>query len=308
MNKKMVSSVTFCFVLIVSSALILPSAYAVAPPNTTTVTINANGSITPSTAPIQRNGDVYTLTGNINSQIRLLKGNITLDGAGHTLHGPYNGTATWDVGGGPSQLPEGVAAQFSTGVDFGANNVKGVTIKNLRVENFSVGMYVWTSGNLVTENLFFNNQIGVLMSGDFNNLTSNFISKSDQTGLFLGINDPSLIPKNFLLIQNTFEGNKKQFSACVCEQYNESEPIHVWDNGKVGNYWSDYTGADSNGDGVGDTPYIIDEKNQDRYPLMAPTVKLPLEAAQPPYLLIGAVLATILLVVVGLVVFWKRKK
>jgi hypothetical protein len=308
MKKKIVSSMVVCVVLIAALVLVLPFASAAAPPNTTTVTINADGSISPSDAPIQRSGDVYTLTGNINSQIRILKANITLDGAGYTLHGPYNGTATWDVGAGPNQLPDGVVAQFSIGVDLGGFNVKDVTIKNLKVENFSVGMYIWTTDNLVTENFFSENQIGLLMSGDFNKLTNNFISKSDEAGLFLGINDPSAIPKNFTLTQNTFEGNKKQFSACVCEEYNESEPIHMWDNGKVGNYWSDYTGTDSNGDGIGDSPYVIDEKNIDRYPLMAPIVHLPLETAQPPYLLIGAVVAAVLLVVVGLVVFWKRKK
>ena len=45
---------------------------------------------------------------------------------------------------------------------------------------------------------------------------------------------------------------------------------NFWDNGVEGNYWSDYNGTDSNGDGIGDTPYIINENNQDNYPLMAP--------------------------------------
>jgi len=39
-----------------------------------------------------------------------------------------------------------------------------------------------------------------------------------------------------------------------------------------GNYWSDYNGTDDNGDGIGDTPYIIDADNQDKYPLMKPYV------------------------------------
>ena len=43
--------------------------------------------------------------------------------------------------------------------------------------------------------------------------------------------------------------------------------IH-WDNGLEGNYWWNYTGVDLNGDGIGDTPYIIDSNFTDQYPLM----------------------------------------
>ena len=44
------------------------------------------------------------------------------------------------------------------------------------------------------------------------------------------------------------------------------------DNGypSGGNYWNDYNGTDNNGDGIGETPYIINEDNQDNYPLMNP--------------------------------------
>jgi hypothetical protein len=49
----------------------------------------------------------------------------------------------------------------------------------------------------------------------------------------------------------------------------------VWDNGSVGNYWSNYKSKYPNASeigttGIGDTPYVIDEKNIDHYPLMYP--------------------------------------
>ncbi len=44
-----------------------------------------------------------------------------------------------------------------------------------------------------------------------------------------------------------------------------------WYTGKTGNYWSDYTGSDKNGDGIGDNPYGI---VFDPYPLMKPPAEL----------------------------------
>jgi parallel beta-helix repeat protein len=60
----------------------------------------------------------------------------------------------------------------------------------------------------------------------------------------------------------------------------------VWDDGypSGGNYWNDYAGVDAyhgssqdlaGSDGIGDTPYIIDSNNTDRYPLMNTVYLIP---------------------------------
>ncbi len=54
-----------------------------------------------------------------------------------------------------------------------------------------------------------------------------------------------------------------------------------WDDGTAGNYWNNYTGTDGNGDGFGDTPFIIDADSQDHFPFMAPVAGCPGGPPQP---------------------------
>ena len=66
---------------------------------------------------------------------------------------------------------------------------------------------------------------------------------------------------------NSFYHNTVNYTGATCVVY--SAGFNTWDNGLEGNYWSDYNGTDDDQDGIGDTPYIIDANNTDRYPLVA---------------------------------------
>ena len=56
-------------------------------------------------------------------------------------------------------------------------------------------------------------------------------------------------------------------NSCQVSQWNSNV---TWDFMGEGNYWSDYAGVDANGDGIGDTPYVILNGGADNYPLMTP--------------------------------------
>lgn len=49
-----------------------------------------------------------------------------------------------------------------------------------------------------------------------------------------------------------------------------SGTTNSWDTGFEGNYWNDHNPPDEDFDKIGDLPYVIDENNVDRYPLIYP--------------------------------------
>ena len=112
----------------------------------------------------------------------------------------------------------------------------------------------YSSNSTIAGNIITNTMDGLSLLFSHNNTIISNTIKDNHIGLFFGCSDRNVVYHN-IFINNT-------------EQAPIMESKNMWDNGVEGNYWSDYKGEDSNGDGIGDTPYVIDQGNQDNHPLM----------------------------------------
>ena len=278
----------------------------------TTIFIQSDGNVVPQNVPIQRDGDTYTFNGNVYDPILIQKSNITLDGAGYSLIGTLSEEQKNSepiLGLGPNTT---FSILYVIGIDLD-KNVSGVTIKNVNIGNFSVGIYVRTTHNTLINNKISDNIVGILLSGSSDTIGKNYIDNNKQ-GLFFGFQQingsANNIPSDIKVSLNSFVNNTQQLSGCVCKQYNFSEIKHSWDDGKQGNYWSDYNGTDNDHDGIGDTPFIIDVLNQDRYPLTQSVVSppVPSKASQIPIDLLVLGIVVPLMVIVVVVFLLKKRK
>ncbi len=79
-------------------------------------------------------------------------------------------------------------------------------------------------------------------------------------------------PDNVRIYLNNIRNSGQTPQGYVMEaNFSVNENV-VWDNGTHGNYWSDWTTPDANGDGIVDNPYILGgaSGNWDSYPLTQP--------------------------------------
>ncbi|RJS81043.1 PKD domain-containing protein, partial [Methanophagales archaeon] len=160
------------------------------------------------------------------------------------------------------------------------NTLEGNKIRN----NEEEGIWLYGSdNNTITYNSIVNNTHGIFLYYLNNNsILHNNITENHGYGVWLYYsNDNLLYLNNFI---NNVDGNA--YSKDSTNIWNSTSKITYTYNGNqytnyLGNYWDDYTGTDTNNDGIGETAYSIDG-DKDYYPLIEPWENYFPEENQPP--------------------------
>jgi parallel beta-helix repeat protein len=146
-----------------------------------TIYIRADGSIDPPTAPIQRDGNLYTFTNNIYDGIVVEKSGIVIDGNGFMLNG---------------------SSSYHSGYGFNLTNVSDVTIRNSNIAGFGSNIFL----NSSIHNLIYNNNLtdSSYAAIYFWNSSGNSVSNNNVTGYFeygihLWLSDNNTLTGNYFL-------------------------------------------------------------------------------------------------------------
>jgi len=170
------------------------------------------------------------------------------------------------------QNTNGIFGQFSDSNIITANSMTANTAEGICLN--------YSSGNNIVNNNMINNQNGVRLRNSFSNLVhGNSMISNTQYGIgldshssyndihentiqqsYYGILIFALCPNNTIYHNNMINNTDQAYVALGS--------VNTWDNGCEGNYWSNYIGTDTDGDGVGDTS--LPWEDVDNYPLMGP--------------------------------------
>jgi hypothetical protein len=217
------------------------------------ITITYDGSVV-GTNKIQRDGNIYTLTGNISGVIQVQRSNITIDGSGYTIEG--NGASP------------GIDLTNGIGQNYSRPTISNVTIENLRITN--TGIATNGGGNYTFYGVYIacsvNNTFGIWLSACSHNLITYCTFDGCQISMDYGANDNTVTENNFI--------NVKGYLG-ILVWLSQGETVDR-------NYWSDYltrypAATEIDSTGIGSIPYDYGGSlgsYYDNNPLMKP-VKFP---------------------------------
>jgi len=235
-----------------------------------TITIKSDGSVEPETNYTTQSGDVYTLTGDIKAKFTLVieSSNVVIDGYGHVINGSASSSRNPKLG----FANNGLRLQDVSNVTVKNLTVTGFMDRQIRIDSCNDCYFIGLNGEFDSYNCNANTFTDCSIGGKLWSSTNNIITKCNVSYINLENSNATILENNFL------------YQNCV-EIYHPEKAV-LWDNGSIGNCWSDYlekypNASEIGATGVGDKPYVIDADNVDRYPLMVPFQQLPASTPQP---------------------------
>jgi parallel beta-helix repeat protein len=287
-----------------------------------TIYIRSDGSVDPETPSIQRAGDTYTFNEDIHSPFVLdmsalvvEKDNIVLNGAGFSLQGVGSGLGINVTSRNNVTIENLEVKKFGVGiVVWGSSN--STVFENTLTQN-DVGIGLWqVSDNKISGNTIFANSgtgISIAGNGTLSNIVGNYLA-NNRVGIGFGYGTLNIIAENYIannvegiyfggdppilgasgntLYGNSFINNTKQTNDIHWTNSFSKPSINTWDNGREGNYWSDYTDKYPNATEldsleIWNASYILDQYNKDNYPLMSNSLPPPSDTTPPEVVIIS---------------------
>ncbi len=160
---------------------------------------------------------------------------------------------------------------------FSSNNQNSVIDNNASENQYGIILQNYCTNNLVKSNIVKNNikkGIYVKQESEDNTIRSNIVQNNGWNGIHIDRSNNNLIYNNYF---DNVNNTKEYLSANTWNAVNQSGPNIIGGPYIGGNYFSDYPGNDTDGDGFGETHYDIEGGySQDNLPLIpeVPTIFL----------------------------------